>query len=141
MLHGQHDPIERAYSTCVGGDVKAQLELGPDRAIVLAAEAMRVTREATDEEPGSDPNGYFVAADFRASRRWNLGGFAESSTELEDDESRTHRWGGFLGLSLMEESTVFRLVGRGVDRPGESLVGEMLVQALFGLGPHRPHRY
>jgi hypothetical protein len=141
VLHGQHDPVDGALVTFVGADAKARLDLGPGRALVVNAEGVLASRDATEEVPASDPNGFFVSVDLRASRRWNFGGFAESSTRLEDDEMRIYRYGGFLGLALMEESTLFRLVGRGVDRPGESPSGEVVVQAVFGLGPHRTHRY
>jgi hypothetical protein len=141
VLHGKHDPDHGAYATFWDIDAKARLDLGPSRTLVVNAEGILGAREATDEAAASDPNGWFVSADFRTDRRWNFGGFAESTTDIADDSVRTSRWGGFLGLALMEETTVFRLVGRMLDSDETGTSGEVVVQALFGLGPHRPHRY
>jgi hypothetical protein len=141
VLHGKHDPDHGAWATFWDLDLKVKRNLGPSRALVVNAEGILASRDATDETASSDPSGWFVSADFRADRRWNFGGFAEASTELADDSVRTTRWGGFLGLALMEETTLFRLVGKSLDSDETGSSGEVLVQALFGLGPHRAHRY
>ncbi|MGQ0722161.1 MAG: hypothetical protein ACT4PE_11410 [Candidatus Eiseniibacteriota bacterium] len=141
VLHGEHDTHDAAMATWICADAKARWDLGPYRALVLNAEGVFGSLEETDEAAESDPSGFFVSADVRANRRWNLGGFVESATERADDEIRTNRYGGFIGLGLMEETTMFRLVGH-VTEPdeGSSEVG-VIAQALFGLGPHKPHRY
>jgi hypothetical protein len=141
ILHGEHDTHESAMATWICADAKARWDLGPYRALVLNAEGVFGSLEETEEAPEAEPDGFFVSADLRASKRWNVGAFAESATERDDDEVRTNRWGGFLGLGLMEETTMFRIVGH-VTEPdeGSSQVG-VIAQALFGLGPHKPHRY
>jgi hypothetical protein len=141
ILHGEHDTHEASKATWICADAKARWDLGPYQAFVLNAEGVFGSLEETDEAPESEPDGFFVSADLRANRRWNVGGFAESATERADDGIRTNRYGGFIGLGLMEETTMFRLVGS-VTEPdeGDSEVG-VIAQALFGLGPHKPHRY
>jgi hypothetical protein len=141
VLHGEHDPAEGAKVTWLDADAKLRFDLGPNRALVVNAEAVSGSLDGTDEAPASDPNGFFAAADLRATKRWNLGGFAESATERDDDDHRTNRYGGFVGLALMEETTVFRLVGAAVDPDGGESSTDVTLQAIFGLGPHRPHRY
>lgn len=141
VLHGKHDPAENAKATWIDADLKVRLDLGPYRTLVVSAETVFGSLDATAEAPASDPNGFFTAADLRANKRWNLGGFAESATAREDDNLRTSRWGGFLGLALMEETTVFRLVTAVTDPDGGDPSTDVTIQALFGLGPHRPHRY
>ena len=140
-LHGTFDPDEDAKATWIDVDAKAKLDLGPNRALVLHGEGVFGDRDETAEGPAAKPRGFFGAADLRVSARWNVGGFAESATDVDDDEITTQRWGGFLGLALMEETTVFRLVGRITDPEEGEDVAEALVQAIFALGPHRPHRY
>ena len=108
---------------------------------MVNAETVFGSLDGTDETPAADPNGFFAAADLRATKRWNVGGFAESATERADDDVRTKRYGGFVGLALMEETTVFRLVGSAVDPDEGESSTEVTLQAIFGLGPHRPHRY
>ena len=141
ILHGEHDPADGAKATFVGVDAKMLFDLGPNRQLTVIGEGIFGTRDASAEVPKSDPNGWFTAADFRVNRRWNLGGFAESATELDDDRHRDSRYGLFVGMALMEESTVFRLIGRVHDPEEGDSAGEVILQALFGLGPHRPHRY
>ena len=132
---------ESAKSTWFGADAKIRWDLGPSQTLVVNAEAVFGSLDATDESPGADPSGYFASADWRLNKRWNVGAFAESGTERLDDEHRTHRYGAFAGLALMEESTLFRVVGRATDPPDGDTRAEVLLQALFALGPHRPHRY
>lgn len=141
ILHGKHDPVDGAKVTFVGIDGKVLFDLGPNRELALLGEGVFGRRDASEEAPKSEPNGFFTAADFRIDRRWNVGGFAESTTELEHDDHRESRYGLFAGLALMEESTVFRLIGRVNDPEEGDRTGEVILQALFGLGPHRPHRY
>lgn len=141
VAHGQHDTIDESSVTWFGVDLKSRWDLGPKRALVLNAEAIFGSSEASEEVASADPNGWFLSADYRASRRWNFGGFAESSTERFDDDHRTNRYGGFLGLSLMEESTMFRLVGQIREAEEQDSEAGVFLQAIFGLGPHRPHRF
>jgi hypothetical protein len=141
VLHGEHDPAEHAKATWFDADLKLRFDLGPYRTLVVSGETVFGSLDGTDEAPASDPNGFFAAADFRADKRWNVGGFAESATAREDDTVRTNRYGGFVGMALMEETTMFRLVTAVTDPDGGDSSTEVTVQALFGLGPHRPHRY
>ncbi len=141
VLHGTFDPHEGAKATWFGPDLKLRFDLGPQSALVVNAEAILGSLEATEEAPAADPNGWFASADWRKSRRWNFGGFAESATERQDDTVRTNRFGVFAGLALLEETTLFRVVGRTTDPDGGESASEVILQALFGLGPHRAHRY
>jgi hypothetical protein len=155
VLHGEFDPEENARATWLTGDLKARWELGPSRALVVNAEAVwgrLEARSALEEElpgggvelhprPEVNPSGWFAAADLRLTTRWNLGGFAESATERLHDDHRTHRYGAFVGLALMEETTLFRLLTRRTDPDEGAADTELLLQAIFGLGPHKAHRY
>lgn len=141
LLYGEHDPVKNASATWIDVDAKGRLDLGPHRSLLINAEAVFGSLEKTAEQRGVNPAGWFLSTDFRVNKRWNLGGFLESADERGDDHARTHRGGVFVGMALMEESTVFRLVGKRTDPPeGDSETGVFL-QVLFGLGPHRPHRY
>jgi hypothetical protein len=134
-------PSEDARSTWFSSDLKARFDLGPQTALVVNAEAVFGSLDETAAAPSADPNGWFAAADLRVTKRWNVGGFAESTTERQDDEVRTDRYGGFVGMALLEETTLFRLVGR-VTTPDEGdSESEAIVQAIFALGPHQAHRY
>jgi hypothetical protein len=141
VMHGTWDPHEEAKATWFGPDVKLRFDLGPQSALVVNAEAIFGTLDAAEESPSVDPNGWFASADWRASKRWNFGGFAESTTERLDDDVRTNRYGGFLGMALMEETTLFRIVGRTTDPDEGDSQADVILQAIFALGPHRPHRY
>ncbi|NNE09826.1 MAG: hypothetical protein HKN20_14805, partial [Gemmatimonadetes bacterium] len=99
VLHGTHDVHEDAKATWFGIDGKASFDLGPSRALVLNAEAIFGSLDKTEEAASADPNGFFGSVDFRANRNWNVGGFVESATERFDDDVRTNRYGGFVGLA------------------------------------------
>jgi hypothetical protein len=141
VMHGEFDTADGSKATWIGADLKTRRDLGPYRALILNIEAVYGVLDASEEVAASDPNGWFASADLRTGKRWNFGGFAESTTERFDDSVRTNRFGAFLGFALMEESTLFRIVGHVTDpQEGDPVIGG-LVQVIFGLGPHRPHRY
>ncbi len=140
-LHGTFDPDEDAQATWIDVDAKAKWDMGPNRSLVLNGEGAFGDRDETTETPASKPRGFFGSADLRLNKRWNVGGFAESAEEVEDDDATTVRWGGFAGLALMEETTVFRVMGRVTDPEAGEDVADAIVQAIFALGPHKPHRY
>ncbi len=141
VLHGEHDPDHGAKATWGTVDTKLRWDLGPDRILVANGEAVFGSLEETEEAIAADPWGWFGSVDLRVNRRWNVGAFGETTTERTEDDIQSKRFGGFVGLALMEETTVFRLLARTTDPDEGESVNEVIVQALFGLGPHRPHRF
>lgn len=140
LLHGEFDPADGARVTWWDVDAKLRWDLSPQRELVLNAEAILGQLDASEENDAFDPNGWFAGADLRWDRRWNFGVFGESTTERLAAE-RTWRYGAFGGLALMEETTVFRLVVHQSDFEETGSDTGVLLQAIFALGPHRPHRY
>ncbi|MCA9753826.1 MAG: hypothetical protein KC591_16635 [Gemmatimonadetes bacterium] len=141
VLHGAYDPADGAHATWLDIDAKFNFDLGPTRKLVLQVEGVKGTLEASEETSAQDPTGFFAVADLRLDRRWNVGGWAESTAERADDSIRTSRYGGFVGLQLMEETTVFRAVARRTSPDEAPASNELVLQALFSLGPHQPHRF
>ena len=140
VLYGQHRPSQGAYVTWIAIDGKLHWDLAANRSLVFIAEGTFGKLDATTDTPSFDPHGWFAAADLRLSKRWSVGAFGESTTARFSSE-RAHRMGAFAGLALMEESTLFRIVVHQTDLHAVGSDTGILVQALFGLGPHRPHRY
>lgn len=137
---------DRTTAWLAGADIKAKLTL-PDQAGLMAQAEVLVRRDnqPTDPVTGLRPDpvvrggGYL---DLEATLgRWNLGVLGEQyqATETPDDWDRAARVFG--GFSLMEETTLFRLVyertfphaGQGVSTVG--------AQMLFSMGPHKPHTF
>jgi hypothetical protein len=141
ILHGVLDPAADANATWYGPDLKVRFDLGPNTALVVNGEAAFGSLDATEGTSSADPTGWFAGADLRATQRWNLGAFAESASGRFDDGSHTRRYGGFIGLALLEETTLFRIVGRATDPDEGESETEAIAQAIFALGPHQPHRY
>ncbi len=142
VMVGEWNPHAGAMATWIDVDGKVRFDLGPNRTLLVNVEAVMGSIDAVAGEQASvDPAGWFASTNLRLDRRWNVGGFAESATERLDDEPETRRYGAFLGYSLLEESTMFRLLGRVTDPEEGDSASEVIVQALFGLGPHQAHRY
>jgi len=141
ILTGEFDPPANARATWFGPDLKARFDMGPQSALVVNAEAILGSVDAREDGEAGDPHGWFTSADWRASRRWNVGGFAEQTTLRDDDTFSVSRFGAFAGLALMEETTVFRVVGRVTDPEEGDPEAEILLQAIFALGPHQAHRF
>ncbi len=142
VLTGEWDPHENSRATWIDVDGKLRFDLGPDRTLLFNGEAVFGSVEAGAEgQADADPVGWFTSTELRFNRRWNAGGFMESATERLHDEHETRRFGTFIGFSLLEESTMFRVLGRVTDPEEGDSSREVIVQALFGLGPHQAHRY
>jgi hypothetical protein len=141
VLTGEHDPDESARALWTSVDGKVRWDLGPARSLVANAEAAFGSLDGTVEHAASDPWGWFGSLDFRMSRRWNVGSFVEGTSERFEDGVTTTRTGAFVGFALLEETTLFRLIARTTDPDEGESTNEVILQTLFGLGPHRPHRY
>jgi hypothetical protein len=141
-------------TTVVGADVKAKFGTGPVSALVVQGEWLSLSREdAAWDEPSAayvsstvDAGGGYVFADYRFDRRYNAGVSYERFRRATAEETTDQAFGVFAGLSLLEETTAFRV---GLDRvqpgrpPGAAEDPEAILaltlRVVFSMGPHKPH--
>ena len=121
-------------ATCVGPDCIADVcPAGGVCTVVEQHEHVRGDEIST--------TGGYVIADWQFAERWNAGVKLDRAEGL-DSEDHVERTEAFLNFRLMEESTLFRLL---VRREDGDLLAEphdtAALQAVFSLGPHKPHSF
>lgn len=126
-------------------DLNAKFKWVPNRRTAFTAEAEIMFQDRDVETltgtGTTHPMGFFVYADYVFGRHWNVGPFVDYAQDPHQTDLSQTGVGGFLGYSVFEETTVFRLMVRHDSYPdGESGMSGIL-QVLFGLGPHRPHQF
>lgn len=163
--HGTTDAAEGLRATVLGADLKAKLWTSPNSYLLVQGELLRLEREqeaeheavlaakrAAGEDEGQvervTPVGGFLLADYNFGRRYNVGASYERYQQATADETWDQALGLFGGLSLLEETTAFRL---GWERflPGEpkgaeaspEAVNTVTLRVIFSMGPHKAHSF
>ncbi|MFA6107578.1 MAG: hypothetical protein WDA75_02300 [Candidatus Latescibacterota bacterium] len=143
---GTHDPAADRQTTILGADFKAKLWCSPLSNLVLQGEVMRRSRQDTD---AVESFGGYLYADYSLDTRYDLGASYERFQQSTPDRDWESAVGLFAGLSLMEETTSFRL---GWERhqlpeadgsnPGSlAAANTVTLRALYSLGPHKAHQF
>jgi len=106
------------------------------KGLIEHSEKLNENEHQTETEPIKVAYSWF---NYQFNRIWNVGAIVDFSSSLDDEEYKSI--GLFFGFSPVEESSVFRvrihLEYHGNDEPQFSVV----TQAIWSLGPHKPHRY
>lgn len=153
---GTNNAAAATRTTVLGGDVKLKYWTGANSYLVLQGEVLSLEREIADWDSSLasytssrvSPFGGYLFADYNFSPRWNTGASYERWQDPTPDETWNHSFGAFAGLSLMEETTAFRVDWR-ATRPGRSsgaiddpdTIHTVTVRVLFSMGPHKAHAF
>ncbi len=167
---GERSAYELSLS-CVGGtnnvaastetriyDAAAKLKLwtAENSYLLVQAEFLRLDQEdaAWDSSAAawavthSRPAGGYVYADYNFNPRFDAGFSYERYGRPTDPSVHDQAFGAFVGCSLMEETTSFRLdwnrflpgtsSGDPVDPPA---VNTLTLRVVFSMGPHKAHQF
>ena len=153
--HGTNHVEAAARTTVLGVDAKAKLWTSPRSYLLLQAEALRLDRQdaAYDTLAGgwerldTEGWGWYAFADYNFSPRWNLGASYERYERDGEDGGHDRALGLFAGLSLMEETTAFRLsweryqAGAAAGELEPEAVNTIRLRMIFSMGPHKAHQF
>lgn len=153
--HGTSHVEAAARTTVLGVDAKAKLWTSPRSYLLLQAEALRLDRQdaAYDTLAGgwerldTEGWGWYAFADYNFGPRWNLGASYERYALGDPDGGHDQAFGLFAGLSLMEETTAFRLsweryqAGAAAGEPEPDAVNTIRLRMIFAMGPHKAHQF
>jgi len=153
---GTNNVAARARTRVWGGDVKAKLWTGPNAYLLVQGEFLALDRDDAGWDGVAGryaladvaATGGYAFADFNWDRRWNVGALAESFEDPAAAGGRRSAFGLFAGLSLMEETTAFRLDWRRI-RPARAPgaagdpdpLQQLTLRAVFSMGPHKAHQF
>lgn len=153
---GTNNVAARARTRVVGGDAKAKLWTGPNAYLLLQGELLALDRDDAGWDDaarsyaraGVTAAGGFLFADFNWDRRYNIGASVERFEDPEAGGGRQSAFGVHAGLSLMEETTAFRLDWRRIQpaRPAgagsdPAAIQQLTLRAIFSMGPHKAHQF
>jgi hypothetical protein len=139
-------------------DAGAKLKLwtAPNSYLVVQGELLKLDREdaAWDESASTytssrvKPLGGYAYADYNFSPRWDAGAVFERFQEPSPDETWHSAAGGFVGLSLMEETTSFRLDWSHFmpgtpsgETESPDAIDTVTLRVIFSMGPHKAHQF
>ncbi len=153
---GTRNVAAKARQRVLGGDAKAKLWTGANAYLLLQGEILHLRRDdAGWDGPGGrytidtarDTGGYLFA-DYNWAWRYNAGASFEAFADPANQDGMQRAIGLFAGLSLMEESTAFRLDWRRIQpaRPlgatsDPDAIQQLTLRAIFSMGPHKAHQF
>lgn len=145
-LRGEVDPNENHYATMTAIDFKLKWRPDSYRSLTFIGEALQNRRTVDDEDSPSGSKditsyGGFFAMDYQFRKRWDSGVFVDYTQGVNDSDENQTGYGIFAGFALVEETTRFGLLLRRDDNLENVQWNTALVQILWSLGPHKPHKF
>jgi len=150
-LGGCYDAAEALDVTMGAFDFKLRWRPDRYRSVNVIAESMLSDREVVhaDTTASAPPAvqavraaGAFAAVQVQFRKRWDTGAYFDFTEDAVEEGAKSTAAGAWFAFMPAEETARFNLVYRyetsdlyAFDSHGVSL------QFLFGLGPHRPHRF
>ena len=130
---------------------KLKLWTGDNAYLLVQGELLKLDREnASWDSTGAAyattrvrPMGGYAYADMNFSPRFNAGLSYERFGRPDDPSLHAHAVGAFLGYSLMEETTSFRVDWNRLSpgTPDTPAVNTVTLRAIFSMGPHKAHQF
>ena len=145
---GTNNVAAEARTGIYGIDAKAKLWTSSQAYVVIQGEGLHLERDEANWDPAAgyvldtvNPTGGYLYADYNFGIRYNIGAMVEAFEEPTPDKPLTHAYSAFLGYSLLEETTAFRLDWRHVEPEDGESINTVTLRALFSLGPHKAHQF
>ncbi|MCB1058625.1 MAG: hypothetical protein KDB65_00205 [Calditrichaeota bacterium] len=146
---GVNNVAAKTTTSVYGVDAKAKLWFNQQNVLALQGEFLALDREDAeiDETTGEvstshvRPVGGYLFADMTVKKRYNFGARAEHYQRPVADKPWDQAVGVFAGLALMEETTLFRLNWDRFMPDAEDAFNTFTFQAIFSMGPHKPHQF
>lgn len=135
---------------------KLKLWTGASSYLLVQGELLKLDRENAELDSTATaytttrvrPMGGYAYADYNFSPRFDAGVLYERFQQPADLSSHDQSVGAFVGYSLMEETTAFRLDWNrfmpGTPSGGPSAapaVNTLTLRAIFSMGPHKAHQF
>jgi hypothetical protein len=145
---GTNNVAAKARTGIYGIDAKAKLWTSGQAYVVIQGEGLHLDRDEASWDPANgyvldtvNPTGGYLYADYNFGIRYNMGAMVEAFEEPTPDKPLTHAYSAFLGYSLLEETTAFRLDWRHIQPEDGESINTVTLRALFSLGPHKAHQF
>jgi hypothetical protein len=145
---GTNNVAAEARTGIYGIDAKVKLWTSPQAYVVIQGEGLHLERDEASWDPATgyvlntvNPTGGYLYADYNFGIRYNIGALLEAFEEPVPGKPWTHAYSAFIGYSLLEETTAFRLDWRHIEPEDGDSVNALFFRAIFSLGPHKAHQF
>jgi hypothetical protein len=142
-----------ARTTVFGADAKAKLWRNDSSYLILQGEFLRQQLDVAGWDSTTayttarvNSNGGYLYADYNFKLRYNVGGGYERYRQPVVDGPWDDALKLWAGLSLMEETTAFRIDfdhyrPGAVAGPEPDAINTITLRAIFSMGPHKAHQF
>ena len=129
-----------------GADIKTKIPFSSLTALTLQGEyfynnSSVVVDTATGDTSHMGRQGFYVFADLKFKQRWNAGIIYDQYNPPENKNMTNSAVKGFVGYSLLEETTLLRLTCERFKPENNLAVRTVMLQVLFSMGPHKAHQF
>jgi hypothetical protein len=141
IAHGINNPAEKTQTIVGGIDAKVKALINPQLTLTIGSEFIynhSGIADSTGLKSTTDRSGFYAFADTRIFTRYNFGVLGETWNQ---DEGTNYSIKPFVGFSILEESTTFRIAYEYLKRHDEDPVNTFEFQLLFMMGPHKAHQF
>ncbi len=157
-LEGTNNVGAAARTTLLGGDGKLKLWTAATSYLLIQGEWVSLDRDdagwdstrAVYTRAAVKRSGGYAFADYAFASRYDAGLSFETYEEPfpAPADVRSHAFGAFAGLALLEESTIFRIGWERFHRDAGPLaasepldVNTVTLRVLYSMGPHKAHQF
>ncbi|MCX5784621.1 MAG: hypothetical protein NTX59_02935 [Elusimicrobia bacterium] len=139
--------VEWGTKTAVYGmDIKAKIPISSLTNLTLQGEyfynnSSVVVDTTTGDTSHMGRQGFYAFADLKFKQRWNAGVIYDQYNPPENKNLTNRAVKGFVGYSLLEETTLLRLTCERFKPENSPAVHTVMFQVLFSMGPHKAHQF
>ena len=136
----------KAKSGVYGADIKTKISFSSLTSLTLQGEYLYNNSEVVIDTTTGDSSrirrqGFYAFADLKFKQRWNAGIIYDQYQPIENKSLTNRAIKGFVGFSLLEETTLLRLSYEHFKPENSPVVHTAMFQVLFSMGPHKAHKF
>ncbi|HAH32121.1 MAG TPA: hypothetical protein DCL44_07395 [Elusimicrobia bacterium] len=129
-----------------GADIKTRIAFSGLTNLTLQGEYLYNNSEVVIDTSTGDSSrirrqGFYFFADLKFKQRWNAGIIYDQYQPIENKNLTNRAIKGFIGFSLLEETTLLRLSYEHFKPENSHAVHTAMLQVLFSMGPHKAHKF
>jgi len=129
-----YQEIEHTEKNILGADFKFKWRPDTYHSFIVQSDYFRKS-----DHDNEITNAAYTWLNYQFNRVWNAGLILDYSDDIEEETYRS--FGIFAGFSPVEESSVFRLRLHQAYHGNEDPQFTLVLQAIWALGPHKPHQF
>jgi hypothetical protein len=143
---GTNDTVFNTQTKVYGADIKTKIPLAAAQVLTLQGEyfyndSAIVVDSTTGIFNRTGREGFYAFANMKFSTRWNGGAIYDRYHPADNSNLTDSAIKYFVGYSLLEETTIFRLAYENFMPEGSPVVNTWSFQLLFMMGPHKAHQF